>query len=112
VRAEVANPRRLLKSEMLGTVRLHQRNSSGVVVPASAVQLLGNQHLVFVQREPGVFEPRQIKVASEGIAEVLVSEGLSAGERVVQQNSLMLAREFKSAREALERKPSPGRTAP
>ena len=112
VRAEVANPRRLLKSEMLGTVRLHQRNSSGVVVPASAVQLLGNQHLVFVQREPGVFEPRQITVASEGIAEVLVSEGLSAGERVVQQNSLMLAREFKSAREALERKPSPGRTAP
>ena len=112
VRAEVANPRRLLKSEMLGTVRLHQRNSSGVVVPASAVQLLGSQHLVFVQREPGVFEPRQITVASEGIAEVLVSEGLSAGELVVQQNSLMLAREFKSAREALERKPSPGRTAP
>ena len=112
VRAEVANPRRLLKSDMLGTVRLHQHNSSGVVVPAAAVQLLGTQHLVFVQLEPGVFEPRKVKVASEGIADVLISEGLKSGELVVKQNSLMLSREFKSAREALEGKPSPGRSAP
>ena len=112
VRAEVANPRRLLKSDMLGTVRLHQHSSSGVVVPASAVQLLGTQHLVFVQLEPGVFEPRKVKVGHEGISEVLILEGLNAGEQVVKQNSLMLSREFKSAREALEGKPSPGRTAP
>ncbi len=112
VRAEVANPRRLLKSDMLGTVRLHQRNSSGVVVPASAVQLLGTQHTVYVQLEPGVFEPRPVKVGHEGLAEVLISEGLQAGEQVVKQNSLLLSREFKSAREALEGKPSPGRAAP
>ena len=112
VRAEVANPRRLLKSDMLGTVRLHQRNNSGVVVPASAVQLLGTQHTVYVQLEPGVFEPRPVKVGHEGLAEVLISEGLQAGEQVVKQNSLLLSREFKSAREALEGKPSPGRAAP
>ena len=112
VRAEVANPRRLLKSDMLGTVRLHQHNSSGVVVPASAVQLLGTQHTVFVQVEPGVFEPRKVRVGHEGISEVLVSDGLTAGEQVVKQNSLLLSREFKSAREALEGKPSPGRTTP
>ncbi len=112
VRAEVANPRRLLKSDMLGTVRLHQHNNSGVVVPASAVQLLGTQHTVYVQLEPGVFEPRKVKVGNEGLAEVLISEGLQAGEQVVKQNSLLLSREFKSAREALEGKPSPGRTAP
>ena len=112
VRAEVTNPRRLLKSDMLGTVRLHQHNSSGVVVPASAVQLLGTQHTVYVQLEPGVFEPRKVKVSHEGISEVLISEGLQAGEQVVKQNSLLLSREFKSAREALEGKPSPGRTAP
>jgi cobalt-zinc-cadmium efflux system membrane fusion protein len=112
VRAEVNNPKRLLKSDMLGTVRLHQHSSSGVVVPAAAVQLLGTQHLVFVQLEPGVFEPRKVKVANEGLSEVLISEGLRAGEQVVRQNSLMLSREFKSAREALEGKPSPGRTAP
>jgi cobalt-zinc-cadmium efflux system membrane fusion protein len=59
-----------------------------------------------------VFEPRKVKVANEGISEVLISEGLQAGEQVVRQNSLMLSREFKSAREALEGKPSPGRSAP
>jgi cobalt-zinc-cadmium efflux system membrane fusion protein len=93
-------------------VRLHQHNTSGVVVPSSAVQLLGTQHVVFVQLEPGVFEPRKVKVANEGISEVLISEGLKTGEQVVKQNSLMLSREFKSAREALEGKPSPGRSAP
>ncbi len=112
LRAEVANPRRLLKSDMLGTVRLHQHNVSGVVVPASAVQLLSGQHLVYVQLEPGVFEPRPVKVGYEGLAEVHISEGLKAGEQVVKQNSLLLSREFKSAREALEGKPGHGRTAP
>jgi cobalt-zinc-cadmium efflux system membrane fusion protein len=112
VRAEVANPRRLLKSDMLGSVRLHQRNNSGVVVPASAVQLLGTQHVVFTQVEAGVFEPRVVKVAHEGMSQVLIREGLRAGELVVKQNSLLLAREFKSAREALEGKPTPGKTAP
>lgn len=112
VRAEVANPRRLLKSDMLGTVRLHQHNNSGVVVPASAVQLLSGQHTVYVQLGPGVFEPRKVKVGHEGLLEVLVSEGLQAGDQVVKQNSLLLSREFKSAREALEGKPSPGRSAP
>jgi cobalt-zinc-cadmium efflux system membrane fusion protein len=102
----------LLKSDMLGTVQLHQHNSSGVVVPASAVQLLGTQHTVFVQLEPGVFEPRKVKVGNEGITDVLISEGLAAGEQVVKQNSLLLSREFKSAREALEGKPSPGRNTP
>lgn len=109
VRAEVANPRRLLKSDMLGSVRLQQRSETGVMVPASAVQLQGSQHLVFVQVEAGVFEPRQVKVGHEGINEVLITEGLRAGEEVVKQNSLLLSREFKSAREALEGKPSAGR---
>jgi cobalt-zinc-cadmium efflux system membrane fusion protein len=112
VRAEVANPRRLLKSDMLGSVQLHQRNNSGVVVPASAVQLLGTQHVVFTQVEAGVFEPRVVKVAHEGMSQVLIREGLRAGELVVKQNSLLLAREFKSAREALQGKPTSGKTAP
>ncbi len=112
VRAEVANPQRLLKSDMLGTVRLQQRIDRGVMVPASAVQLLGTQHTVFVQVETGVFEPRQVKVGHEDMREVLILEGLNAGEAVVQQNSLLLAREFKSAREALEGKTSTERKSP
>ncbi|MFZ9558079.1 MAG: efflux transporter periplasmic adaptor subunit, partial [Limnohabitans sp.] len=91
---------------------LHQHNHSGVVVPASAVQLLSGQHTVYVQLEPGVFEPRKVKVGNESLSEVLVSEGLQTGEQVVKQNSLLLSREFKSAREALEGKPGPGRSAP
>ena len=112
VRAEVANPQRLLKSDMLGTVRLQQRIEQGVSVPASAVLLQGTQHTVFVKVEAGVFEPRPVKVGHEDMTEVLVVEGLRAGEEVVQQNGLLLAREFKSAREALEGKPTAERKSP
>ena len=99
VRATVANPKRLLKSEMLATV-LYQRNvGNSIEVPASAVFLRGTQHYVFVQSQPGVFEPRDVKVAHEGANKVLLSEGLKEGEQVVSQNGLLLSRELRIAQD-------------
>jgi membrane fusion protein, heavy metal efflux system len=99
VRATVANPQRLLKSEMLATV-LYQRNvGNSIEVPASAVFLRGTQHYVFVQSQPGVFEPRDVKVAHEGANKVLLSEGLKEGEQVVSQNGLLLSRELRIAQD-------------
>jgi len=99
VRATVANPKRLLKSEMLATA-LYQRNvGNSIEVPASAVFLRGTQHYVFVQSQPGVFEPRDVKVAYEGASKVLLSEGLKEGEQVVSQNGLLLSRELRIAQD-------------
>lgn len=99
VRATVANPKRLLKSEMLATV-LYQRNvGNSIEVPASAVFLRGTQHYVFVQSQPGVFEPRDVKVAHEGASKVQLSEGLKEGELVVSQNGLLLSRELRIAQD-------------
>jgi cobalt-zinc-cadmium efflux system membrane fusion protein len=100
VRATVANPKRLLKSEMLATVRYMRQTGDSVEVPATAVFLRGNQHYVFVQSQAGVFEPRDVKVAYEGAKNVLLSEGLKAGEQVVVQNGLLLARELRIAQDA------------
>lgn len=97
VRAVIDNPQRLLKAEMLGTARIERQLTAGVLVPASAVQLRGTEHWAYVQTEPGVFEPRQIKLGYEGLQEVLVIEGLKANELVVKDNSLLLAREFRNA---------------
>jgi len=63
------------------------------------VQLRGTEHWCYVQTEPGVFEPRRVTVGHEGVKEVLVTEGLLAGEQVVKENSLLLAREFRVAQE-------------
>jgi multidrug efflux pump subunit AcrA (membrane-fusion protein) len=84
---------------MLGTARIQRKLSAGVLVPSSAVQLRGNQHWAYVQTEVGVYEPRRVKLGYEGIKEVLVVDGVQAGELVVKDNGLLLAREFRIAQE-------------
>ena len=107
IRATVANPQRLLKSEMLAKVRYARAVGQSVEVPASAVFLRDKEHYVFVQPSPGVFEPRDVKVLVEGAQKVLLSEGLKAGEQVVVQNGLLLARELRIAREAADASRAP-----
>ncbi len=99
VRGVIANPERRLKAEMLATARLQRSLGSGVLVPAGAVVLRGTQQWVMVQVQPGVFEPREVKLGYEGPQEVLISRGLEVGEQVVSENTLLLARQFRIARE-------------
>jgi cobalt-zinc-cadmium efflux system membrane fusion protein len=107
VRATVANPKRLLKSEMLATVQYQRHVGNSIEVPASAVFLRGTQHYVFVQSQPGVFEPRDVKVAHEGANKVLLSEGLKEGEQVVSQNGLLLSRELRIAQDSAQPSSTP-----
>jgi cobalt-zinc-cadmium efflux system membrane fusion protein len=102
VRAQVANPQRLLKSEMLARAVYERPVGESVAVPASAVFLRGTQHYVFVQSAPGVFAPRDVGLAHEGPQKVLINEGLKAGEQVVTRNGLLLARELRIARETAD----------
>ena len=102
IRASVPNPNRLLKSEMLAKVRYARAVGHTVEVPASAVFLRGKDHYVFVQTAPGVFAPRDVKVAYDGAQRVLLSDGLQAGEQVVVQNGLLLSRELQIARETAD----------
>jgi cobalt-zinc-cadmium efflux system membrane fusion protein len=99
IRGLVANAARLLKSEMLATARIERTLSSGVVIPASAVTLRGARHWLFVQAQPGVFEPREVTLGYEGPKDVVVSRGLEVGEQVVSDNVLLLARAFRLAQD-------------
>lgn len=111
IRATVANPDRLLKSEMLAKVRYARAVGKNIEVPASSVFLRDKDHYVFVQTAPGVFAPRDVKVAYEGAQKVLLSEGLQAGEQVVVQNGLLLARELRIARETADASRAPQEAA-
>lgn len=103
VRAVVHNTQRVLKAEMLGTAHVQRKLADGVLVPATAVHLRGTEHWTYVQTEPGVFEPRRVKLGYEGQQEVLIVDGVKAGERVVKENSLLLAREFRIAQEEADK---------
>ena len=97
IRGAIANPQRFLKAEMLATARIERNVSAGVVIPTSSVTLRGAKHWLFVQVQPGIFEPREVTLGYEGPKEVVVSHGLEVGERVVSENVLLLARAFRLA---------------
>ena len=101
VRASIPNPGGRLKSEMLVTARLEIPPMEGhTVIPRLAMVALNGSDYVFV-REPGSVETgpakvnkyRRVKVqvAQENADYVVVAKGLSAGQEVVTNGSLILA---------------------
>lgn len=98
VRGLVANPKRLLKAEMLGNARI-QRQLTGVVVPSQAVALNGMQHSVLVQLQLGIFETRLVQLSYQGPKDSVISSGLEVGDKVVSDNMLLLARQFRMAQD-------------
>ena len=111
IRGVIANTDRRLKGEMLVTA-LVDEVLTGTVVPARAVTLEGNNQTVYVQTQPGVFEPRRVKIGHTGTREVVIASGLAVGEQVVADNALLLARQFAVAREDARPATPAGGTAP
>lgn len=99
IRGVVANADRRLKAEMLATAKFERTFSAGVAVPATAVLLRGTRQSAFVQIRPGEFERREVTLDYEGPKEVIVSQGLQAGEQIVTENALLLARLMRLAQE-------------
>ncbi len=95
LRVTVPNPDRLLKPEMFAIISVLATPSSDVLsVPLAAVQDGPAGKMVFVQREPGVFEPRPIKLGNEEGDVIRVLEGVKVGEQVVTKGSFALKSEM------------------
>jgi membrane fusion protein, heavy metal efflux system len=73
--------------------------------------LRGSQHSVFVQTRTGEFEPREVELAYEGPKQVVISSGLKAGEQVVSDNALLLARLLRLAQDASKTTEAPDNKA-
>jgi len=90
VRTDFANPELALKPDMFGNVEMRIPLGRRLVVPESAVLDTGTRQLVFVQKGPGLLEPRTVKtgVHVDGNEEVL--EGLKAGEVVASSATFLI----------------------
>lgn len=95
VRCVVENPRRLLKPEMYARVTPLAGNQ-GVLPRIANSSLLteGLNSFVFVEKEPGVFERRQVELGLKGRSVSYVRRGLVAGDRVVTVGALLLNSEL------------------
>ena len=85
---ESSDPR--LKAEMFVTAELKVAEAKGLVVPARAVYLRGEQYFVFVDAGAGRYVRRAVKLgpASDGVQVVL--GGLAPAEKVVVDGNLQL----------------------
>ena len=94
VRCVVPNPHRKLKLEMFATVMIEAVSQrKALMVPHSA--LLGDRdtYYVFVERAPGQFERRVVKIADQHKDFTEVLGGLQEGERVASEGAFYLKSE-------------------
>jgi Cu(I)/Ag(I) efflux system membrane fusion protein len=90
VRVEVENTGDALKPDMFADVYLRTDLGEGVVVPESAVINSGDRRLVFVDREGGLLEPREVQLGVRTAGGVQVLSGVREGERVVTSANFLL----------------------
>jgi RND family efflux transporter MFP subunit len=90
VRLDVPNPDLALKPGMYASVRLDLETGKGVVVPDDAVLSTGERQIVYVERQPGLYDPRLVRTGLRGDGRVLILSGVAAGERVVVRANFLL----------------------
>ena len=90
VRIELPNAELELKPQMFADAQLKVDYGSKVVVPAEAVLDSGNEQIVFVVRDGGMFEPRRITMGPQFDNLVVVLSGLKPGEQIVVSGNFLI----------------------
>jgi multidrug efflux pump subunit AcrA (membrane-fusion protein) len=101
VRCPLEHSKIPLKIDMFATVGiLVNETEVPIAVPESAIQRMDGETVIFVVRDPGRFEKRDVAIGRRGEGWTEVTNGLARGEKVVTEGSFLL----KSAllRESLE----------
>jgi Cu(I)/Ag(I) efflux system membrane fusion protein len=96
VRMEFDNPDALLKPDMYADVAIATRELPDVtVVPSEAIIRSGTREQIFVQREPGKFEPRDVTLGGSSEGWTAITTGVEPGEQVVVSAQFLIDSESK-----------------
>jgi membrane fusion protein, copper/silver efflux system len=90
VRLSMKNPGLLLKPEMFANVEIVVGGGKRLAIPSEAVLDSGLRQVVYVEKKPGTYEMRQVKLGSRGDKFVEVLSGLKAGEKVVTSGNFLI----------------------
>jgi cobalt-zinc-cadmium efflux system membrane fusion protein len=94
LRAEIANAADRLRLGMFVDVSIAGRSARSVVmVPKTAVQLMGTQSVVFVSTAPDRFAQRRVTPGDTMGNDIAISSGLEAGDMVVAEGAFFLRAE-------------------
>jgi len=90
------NPDLILKPDSFSNVILKAApEMDAIVIPSEALIRTGKRTTVFVVREPGQFEPRQVEIGVITDQGIQIVSGLEAGEKVVTSGQFLLDSESK-----------------
>ncbi|TGK35513.1 HlyD family efflux transporter periplasmic adaptor subunit [Leptospira gomenensis] len=91
VRILIKNEGYVLKPGMFATVRFPEdRNGETVVIPFTSIITVEGKNYVFVEEAPREFYKREVILGTSGEERVTVLEGLSKGDRVVVEGTILL----------------------
>jgi Cu(I)/Ag(I) efflux system membrane fusion protein len=90
VRLEADNPDYALRPDMFVDVELPVESAAAISVPADAILDSGLRQTVFVEREEGLFEPREVRTGLRRGGRVEITEGLEPGERIALSGTFLI----------------------
>ena len=90
VRVEMANPGLKLKPDMFVNALIKSPLGVTLAIPASAVMDTGKRQVVWVEKEAGMFEPRDVQVGARVGDNVQILSGLAQGEKVAASGGYLI----------------------
>ena len=90
VRLETQNPGFSLRPDMFVDVEFTVRYEPTLTVPADAVLDSGLRQTVYVETEPGVFEPRKVQAGRTLGDRIEILKGLMPGEKIVLSGNFLI----------------------
>jgi Cu(I)/Ag(I) efflux system membrane fusion protein len=90
VRIDVSNKNNKLKPDMYVKVKVNTFYSQNTAVPKNAVLRMGENDIVYVEKEEGVYEPKVVRIGYEQDGYYEVLSGLREGEIVVTSGGFLI----------------------
>ena len=90
VRVQIANPGLKLKPDMFVNVSLKVPLGEALVVPVTAVMDTGRKKVAWVETEPGMFEPRDVRVGARVGDRLQILSGLVRGDKVAASGGYLI----------------------
>lgn len=90
VRVQLANPGLKLKPDMFVNARIMAPMGNTLVVPATALMDTGKRQVVWVESQPGMFEPRDVQVGARVGDQVQILSGIRRGDKVAASGGYLI----------------------
>lgn len=90
VRVDLANPGLKLKPDMFVNAQIKAPLGNTLVVPATALMDTGKRQVVWVESQPGMFEPRDVQVGARVGDKVQILSGLKRGDKVAASGGYLI----------------------